>query len=178
MSVFDPEEDLGQDLGFRLLRDTPVTLFYRRHVLEETLAWLAEHDYQVTVLDASSWSAEADLYRDVAQALSFPDCFGRSLDALNDCLRDVVDQDYGWNPQATGLVLVFIGYDIFAAACPRPAQIVLDLVAQHSHAAALFGRRMICVVQSNDPLISFDGVGADPVLWNDAERLNSSRLST
>lgn len=178
MSAFDPEADLGQDLGFRLLRNTPVTLFYRRHILEETSAWLAEHGYQITVLDASSWSAEADLHRDVAQALSFPDYYGRNLNALNDCLRDVVTQDYGWDPHATGLVLVFTGYDTFAAKCPRPAQIVLDLLAQHSRVAALFGRRMICLVQSDDPHISFDPVGADPVLCNDAERLNSSRLST
>ncbi|WP_136706750.1 barstar family protein [Agromyces sp. H66] len=177
MSAFDPEEDLGHDLGFRLLWNTPVTLFYRPHVLEETSAWLAEHGYQITVLDASSWSAEADLHRDVAQALSFPDYYGHNLDALNDCLRDVVSQGYGWNPHATGLVLVFTGYDAFAARRPRPAQVVLDLLAKHSRVAALLGRRMICLVQSNDPRISFDAVGADPVLWNDAEWLNPSRPS-
>lgn len=178
MSAFDPEEDLSQDLGFRMLRNTPVTLFYRRAVLEETSAWLAEHGDQVTVLDASSWSVEADLHRDVAQALSFPDYYGHNLDALNDCLRDVVSQDYGWDRHVTGLLLVLTGYDTFATRCPLPAQVVLDLLAQHSRVAALFGRRLICLVQSNDPRISFDALGADPVLWNDAEWMDSSRLST
>ncbi|MFF1875733.1 barstar family protein, partial [Kitasatospora herbaricolor] len=152
-------------------------VFYRRSVLDETTTWLADQGYQVTALDASSWSTEADLHRDIAQVLSFPDSYGRNLDALNDCLRDVVTLDYGWDSHATGLVLAFTGYEAFAASCPRPAQTVLDLVAQHSRVAALFGRRLIGLVQSDDPRISFEAVGADPVLWNGAEWLNSSRFS-
>ena len=35
--------------------------------------------------------------------------------------------------------------------------------------AALIGHRMICLVQSDDPSIQFDPIGATPVLWNDAE---------
>lgn len=46
----------------------------------------------------------------MAAALDFPDCYGRNLDALNDCMRNVVDHDYGWAREATGLVLVFDGY--------------------------------------------------------------------
>lgn len=176
MSAFDPQDDLGQDLAFGLLQNSPVTMFFRHPVLDETSAWLARHGYQITVLDASSWSAEADLHRDIAQALSFPDYYGRNLNALSDCLRDVVTQDYGWDRNATGLVLVFTGYDAFAASCPQPAQIVLDLLAQHSRAAALLGRRMICLVQSNAPDISFDAVGASPVLWNGTEWLDSKRI--
>ncbi|MEF3404665.1 barstar family protein [Agromyces sp. CCNWLW203] len=175
MSAFDPEDDLGQDLAFRLLSNSPVTLFFRRHVLEETSQWLAERGYQMVFLDASTWSAEEDLHRDVSEALGFPDYFGHNLDALNDCLRDVVRQEFGWNPDATGFVLVFTGYDEFAGSCARPAQVVLDLLAQHSRVAAVFGRRMICLVQSNDPRISFDAVGAVPVVWNDEEWLDARR---
>lgn len=42
-------------------------------------------------------------------------------------------------------------------------------MASHSRAAALFGDRLMCLVQSNDPRINFDVVGAAPVLWNEAE---------
>ena len=121
MAAFDPDTDLGQDRAYRLLINTPVTLFWRLQVLDETTAWLRAHGYQVTGLDASRWSAEDDLHRDIAAALSFPDYYGRNLDALNDCVRDVVSQDYGWAPGTTGLAVVLAGYDAFAARCPRGA---------------------------------------------------------
>jgi hypothetical protein len=52
---------------------------------------------------------------------------------------------------------------------------VLDIMAVHSRSAALFGRRLICLVQSNYPHIRFDPVGATAVSWNDAEWLDSKR---
>jgi len=175
MEAFDPETDLGQDRAFRLLINTSVTLFWRRQILEETTAWLNAHGYQVTQIDAAHWSTEHDLHRDIAAALSFPDYYGHNLDALNDCMRDVVSQDYGWAPNTTGLALVFTGYDAFAAHCPRAAQVVLDITADHSRTAALFGHHLMCLVQSNDPDIRFEPVGATAVAWNDAEWLDSKR---
>ena len=50
-------------------------------------------------------------------------------------------------------MLAFAGYDSFAARCPRAAQIVLDIMADHSPSAALLGRRLMCLVQSNNPRI-------------------------
>lgn len=175
MAAFDPETDLSQDRAFRLLSNTPVTLFWRRRILDETTAWLSDHGYQVTHIDASSWSTERDLHRDIAAALGFPDYYGRNLDALNDCMRDVVSQDYGWAPNTTGLALVLTGYDAFTVHRPRAAQVVLDIMADRSRSAALLGRRLMCLVQSNDPHIRFEPVGATPVAWNDAEWLDSTR---
>ncbi|TYB39790.1 barstar family protein [Micromonospora sp. AP08] len=175
MAAFDPATELSQDLAFRLLINTSVTLFWRPAILDETTAWLSAHGYQVTRIDASHWATERDLHREIAAALSFPDYYGHNLDALNDCMRDVVSQDYGWAPDTTGLALVLTGYDGFAACCPRAAQVVLDIMADQSRSAALFGRRLMCLVQSNDPRIRFEPVGATPVMWNDAEWLDSRR---
>jgi len=105
MVAFDPEADLSDDRALRLLINTSVTLFWSPQVLDEITAWLTEHGYQVTRIDASTWSTDRDLHRDVAAALGFPDYYGRTLDALNDCMRDVVSQDYGWAPNTTGLAL-------------------------------------------------------------------------
>jgi hypothetical protein len=71
--------------------------------------------------------------------------------------------------------VVFTGYDAFAARCPRAAQIVLDIMADSSRSAALVGRRLMCLVQRNDPHVQFEPVGATPVAWNDAEWLDSRR---
>lgn len=175
MAAFDAETDPRTDLGFRLLSNTPVTLFWRTSVLDRTTEWLRDHGYQVTELDASGWTTEEAMHRDVAAVLGFPGYYGHNLDALNDCMRDVVRQDYGWPPAATGLALVFTGYDAFATHCPRAAQVVLDIMALHSRRAGLIGRRLVCLVQSNDPQIRFQPVGAVPATWNDAEWANADR---
>jgi hypothetical protein len=175
MAAFDADSDLGQDRAFRLLMNTSVTLFWQLAVLEETTAWLTVHGYQVTSLDASQWFTEHDMHRDISAALGFPDYYGRNLNALNDCMSDVVSQIYGWAPEATGLALAFIGYDGFAARCRRAAQIVLDIMADQSRSAALLGRRLMCLVQSDDAHIRFEPVGATAVMWNDAEWLDSKR---
>jgi hypothetical protein len=39
----------------------------------------------------------------------------------------------------------------------------------------LFGHRLLCLVQSNDPDIRFDVVGAAPVMWNPVEWLKENR---
>lgn len=176
MSAFDSEANLQEDLAFRLLTNSAVSLFYRRQVLDDTIAWLSERDYQIAILDASLWSSEADMHGAISQALDFPSYYGRNLAALNHCLRDVVSHDYGWDAGATGFALAITGFETFALACSEPAQALLDIIANSSREAALFGSRMICLVQSNDPQISFYPVGATPVLWNDREWLDSSRL--
>jgi hypothetical protein len=110
------------------------------------------------------------LHRDIAAALHFPDYYGRNLDALNDCMRDIEPAE-----ESTGFVLVFTGYDRFADSCPYDAQVVLDIFASHARHAALFGQRMICLVQSDDPDIEFKPVGAEPVMWNNTEWLVAKR---
>ena len=52
---------------------------------------------------------------------------------------------------------------------------MLNIIADQARSAILVGNRIICLVQSNDPQLSIEPVGALPVMWNDAELLNSSR---
>lgn len=175
MAAFDPFDDLSQDLAFQLMVHSSVTLFWRRALLDETTDWLEKSGYHVVRLDAAGWTGEEDLHRDIAAALSFPDYYGRNLDALNDCLRDVAVQDYGWPAGVTGLVLTFTGYDSFVARSPQVAQVVLDIIAGQARSALLFGQRLLTLVQTDDPRLVFGPVGAAPVVWNDVEWLEESR---
>lgn len=90
-------------------------------------------------------------------------------------MRDVASGEYGWPADATGLVIVLTAFDSFAAVDRRTAQIMLNIFADQARSAILIGNRLICLVQSNDPQLSFEPVGAMPVLWNDAELVSSSR---
>jgi hypothetical protein len=53
MAAFDPESDLDDDRAYKLLRFSPVTLFWRPQVLDETTEWLSDRGYQIIRLDAS-----------------------------------------------------------------------------------------------------------------------------
>ncbi|MGW7671030.1 barstar (barnase inhibitor) [Streptomyces sp. 3212.3] len=159
----------------QLAANTFITLYWRRELLDQTIEGLRDRHFAVVEVDAFGWTTEKDLHRDIAAALDFPDYYGRNLDALNDCLRDVVDGEYGVPSDAAGFVLVLTHYDHFARACPRQAQIVLDILADHGRSAAVFGQRVLCLVHSDDPDITFQPVGAVPVMWNQAEWLDARR---
>jgi RNAse (barnase) inhibitor barstar len=159
------------DVALRLMYNSFVRLFWRMELFEQALGSLSELGYDVARLDASGWVQESDMHRDMAAALDFPDYYGHNLDALNDCLRDIVSGDVG----SAGFILAFTRYDKFAAHCPREAQIVLDIVADQARRALLTGYRVCCLVQSDDPDIRFEPVGAMPVMWNDAEWFDSRR---
>lgn len=183
VAVFDPSAtaddypDDGRhgDPAFRLLAASAVTLFWRPELLDRTVAALRTNGYQIVSLDASLWTADDRMHAAIADALAFPDPYGANLDALNDCMRDVVAGDYGWALDATGLFIVFTAYDVFAAHRRRSAQLVLDIIASRSRDALLVGRRLICLVQTDDAATEFDPVGAQPVVWNDDEWLATNR---
>ncbi|MFH8615121.1 hypothetical protein ACH4E8_08595 [Streptomyces sp. NPDC017979] len=82
---------------------------------------------------------------------------------------------YDDSPEGTGLVLSITDYDGFTTACPRAAQIVLDIVADQARHAGVLQRRFFCLILSNDPDIQFEPVGAMPVLWNDDEWFDADR---
>jgi hypothetical protein len=157
--------DAALDRDYHLIKNGPVTL----HRNPEIRDWLADHGYQLVRLDAGDWATQADFHRDIRAALDFPDYYGNNLNAFNDCMRDVATYEYGAHRDATGTVLVFTGYDAFARREPRAAAVILDVFANAARLGMLFGHRMLCLVQSDDPDLHFDPVGATPVLWHPAE---------
>lgn len=162
--------------GVEYMINTFVTLFWRKRLLTQATERLADRGFRVIRLQAGEWNTERDMHRAMAAALDFPDYYGHNLDALNDCLGDVACYGgYDDAPEGAGLVLAFTDYDGFATTCPRAAQIVLDIIADQARRAAVLRRHLIGLVQSNDPQIRFEPVGAMPVLWNNDEALDARR---
>ncbi|MDB6121068.1 MAG: barnase inhibitor [Pedosphaera sp.] len=166
--AFFTENDFER-LDWRLLQNGSITLYWRTEFLEEDLQWLKGRGYRIDAFDCAKWEDETQLHRAFAESLQFPEYYGHNLDALNDCLSDLEI------PESSGRVLIFQRFDMVASKMPYVAGAVLNILAGNARGFLLFGRRLIILIQSDDPKISFGPVGAQPVLWNSREWLNKDR---
>lgn len=175
VAVFDSDSRRTHALDYRLAVRGCVVLYWSRTVLRRDVAWLRERRYRIVNLDTSRWLNEHDMHTSLAIALNFPDYYGHNLDALTDCLGDVADGDYGWSAKDEGLVLIMEGFDQFIRRETRAGHHLLDVFAGQARTASLVGNRMLCLVQSDDPDLKLEPIGATAVGWNDSEWLDSNR---
>jgi RNAse (barnase) inhibitor barstar len=163
----DPADRARVD--WAILQSGAVGLYHRHPVLTEDRAWLAAHGYRVYDLDAARWATAADFHADVRRALALPAHYGANLAALVDALGDP--------PLATQplVAIVVRHFDAFARRERTFAQHLLGAIEDASRQALLFGRRLVALVQSDDPRIRFDRVGERPVCWNPKEASDASR---
>jgi len=175
MPPFEADAPLTHPLDFMLAMNGSVHLFWDPGILSQTRAWLAENGYGLVAVDSAEWTNEAAMHDSLAVALNFPDYYGKNMNALDDCLRGVASYDYATTASPTGFALVIEHYETFRQADPWAAQRLLNSFARAAHRGALIGHRMLCLVQSGDPRIQLEPVGAMPVSWNPQEWLNASR---
>jgi hypothetical protein len=173
MAFFKRKEkvpDETQRLDWKLLERGAVALYHKSGVLSADLGWLRQHGYRVHELNAGAWNTPEAFHADVQRALAFPPYYAKNLASWIDCLPEIDVPDEG------GLALVFRRYDAFAKAQPQLAQTILDSLESTSRRFLLTGRRLLALVQSDDPRIWFERVGAMPVTWNPREWLDADRM--
>jgi RNAse (barnase) inhibitor barstar len=169
MATFTKDIEVFQRLDYALLQNSAISMYYRTEILNADIDWLKNHGYQIDSFDCSLWYTEEEMHIPLARQLNFPDYYGHNLNALNDCLSDIEISSKG------GRVLVFNRYDVFAQHQTETAWYVLDIIANNSRQALLFGEHFFVLLQSADPAIHFESVGACPVMWNRKEWLNKNR---
>lgn len=163
----DPEE--WQRLDWQLLQNSAITLYFRKEVLEEHKAWFVAHSYKVLSLEIARYGSHEELLGALGRLLDFPEYYGRSLDAFNDCLSDI---DV---PEVGGLLLVLRGFDEVARQDRCFAQAILDICADNSRRFLLTGQRFLVLIQSDDPQLAFKPVGGTAVTWNPVEGRTTDR---
>jgi Barstar (barnase inhibitor) len=162
-----PEE--VQRLDWKLMERGAIALYHKSSVLSGDLGWFRQQQYMVHELNASAWQTPADFHIEAQRVLSFPAHYSKNLAGWVDCLPDLEV------PDQSGTVLVFRRYDVFAKVQPQLAQTILDSIESTSRRFLLTGHRLLALVQSDDPRIRFERVGAMPVTWNPREWLESDR---
>lgn len=169
MATFKYEDSTWNHVDWRILQLGAVSLYWRQDLLDEHIAWLQEHGYDVHSFDAAAWQNEMAALVEIGRNLDFPDYYGRNLDALNECLGDIEI------PEDGGVALVFRGFDAFYRTDPRTAWVLLDIIESNSRDFLLFGHRLIALVQSDDWQFRIESVGARSVLWNPMEGTQKDR---
>lgn len=169
MAVFREDANPWNQVDWRLLQNGALSLYLRPTILEEDLAWLATHAYTIDRFDCRTWTTVAVIHSALATALKFPAYYGENLDALNDCLSTLEI------PDESGRVLVLEHFDVPARALSFTAHALLDIIAIQARQHLLFGRRLLGLVQTDEPELAFPPVGATPVTWNPREWLAAAR---
>ncbi len=175
MPVFDHDAPFNGDLAFQIAQDGHVSLFWSIQRLGDTSHWLADRGYQVVSIDGRGWESETDVHRSLAEALDFPEYYGANLAALDDVLRDVAEERHGADPSASGTVVVVRGFDRIMGKDRTLGGGLLDAFESAGRYAALFGRRLLWLVQSDDPDMKTPPIGAREVKWFGPEFLRSER---
>jgi RNAse (barnase) inhibitor barstar len=177
MAVFSANEVIDQRLDWTVLRDGGVALYWRSEILADDLHWFGSNGYRIVSFETAAWLTEERMHDSLKADLSFPEYYGKNLNALDECMwDDLAVHDVG------GLVLVLNHYDSFAKADldagssgKKTSDVVLDIFARATRYHMLFGRRLITLVQSDDPQIRFDRLGGASATWNWREWLNKNR---
>jgi RNAse (barnase) inhibitor barstar len=163
------EDEVDKTLDWEILLYGSISMYRNRKYLDDDLQWLRLRGYRVYSIDCKAWKSEAAMLESFGEVLSFPAYYGRNFNALRDCLGDVEV------PDESGLVVVLDSYDWYTRNVGLAGKTVLGILAECSRHFLLRGRRFITLVQSDDPLMGFEGLAGVSTHWNRREWLNKDR---
>jgi RNAse (barnase) inhibitor barstar len=154
------------ELWKELMLNGSVKLFMSNIVLDKYIADISHEGFKVYTFDCSKWNSK-NYHHDLATVLGFPSYYGENLDAFNDCLSDMIEEE-------TDSVLVLKNYELFAKQNSEAAFHLLDIIQINSWEFLIEGVKLLSFVQSNDATINFSELGAMSAEWNDEEWLDES----
>ena len=165
MAVFENNPDEWQRLDWQILQNGWTSLYWQENILDKDLDWFKKEKYNIVYFDCTKWTDTNQIHNDLKKQLDFPDYYGENLNALNDCLSDIEIKE-------TSLVIAFRHFQTIDKDI---AHSLLDIFARNSRLHNLFGKRLLTLVQVDNPNYQIDPIGSSSVLWNGAEWLDSKR---
>ena len=156
------------ELDLRILQDGAISLYHDQTFLDHDLNELKKLDYQVVDFNTSDWTSKT-VHQELKKGLEFPDYYGENLDAFNDCLGglNMTDQK--------GLVVVFRHFDKPVTTEKKWCEGLLDVISEQSRKWLLTNKRLIGLIQSDNPDLNFSKLGGLTPTWNRQEWLDESR---
>jgi RNAse (barnase) inhibitor barstar len=167
MAVFKNDPSEWNNLDWTILRNGSISLYWRQEYLNSDIEWFLNEKYTLVRFDCSTWVNTSKMHQDLHDQLKFPEYYGGSFNALNDCLEDI-------EIEGTGLITVFEHSDLLQK---DTRQALLDVFDRASRFHMLMGNRLINLIQIDNPDTEFEPVNACPVIWNNREWMAADRRS-
>jgi hypothetical protein len=163
--------DGGQEepLDLRLMESGPVAMFRKDAVLADTIALLERTGYAIAQADCRDCQTDQEVLWALGKALGFDRWPSPNLDGFNDdCWHLEVREQ-------AGMAIVLRRFERVVVRSPEFARQVLDIFAWTSWNNLLYVRRLLFLVQSEDPWIQIGKVGGREPWWNPREWFNRDR---
>ena len=108
-------------------------------------------------------------HSNIQKSLNFPEYYGKNLAAFKDCLGDMFE-----DPKF-GIVIVFRHFELLYNHNKDLCEGILDAIDDISWEWLILGKKLICLIQSEDPDLFIDKIGGYNPVWNNREWLDSKR---
>ena len=154
-----------------LLQNGAINLYWSHERYENATVSLKKLGYHIIKLRFDNFE---QFKNDISTALKWKQQFGyfpwnESLDALNDGFRE---EPFNTADNTAFCIERFhacVSYDRFMATT------LLDILERTSRNHLLFGKRLIGLIQTDDPEFDCSGLGGATAHWNEAEWLDANR---
>ncbi len=160
--------DEAENLDWLILRDGPISKYFSHEILNKDIKSLVNVGYNIIDVNLKNWTI-SNYQSKMKDAFEFPQYYGENLAAFGDCLGDL------FNNKTTGLVIVFRQFDAFYENSKDVSESILEIIINESWTWLLTGKKLITLIQVDDPDFHIDKIGGFSPSWNGKEWLNSNR---
>lgn len=163
MVVFNDDARATDREDFLLLHYGHLHLFRNAWALSRLVTDLAGLGYEIVEVDAASCDGADSLRDAVIGAIDdWPRDYGRgSWPGFNDGLMDCL-----LTAERRLVVLVLNGLDQARAQDDASVLVLLDLLASIARWHLLFGRRLICLIETDDTELDIGALGGERLGWS------------
>jgi RNAse (barnase) inhibitor barstar len=159
-------DEYQHELPWRLMQNGPVTMYWRREVLDADVAELGRHGFVACRFNCGSWESDESMHAELRSGLGLPDYTGANFNALADSLTDMEV------PESGGFAIVL---DDFNGSLQRDDDLI-HVIAEASRWLLLFGRLVVILLRTDD--VRYEGprdLGATRASWNPREYTPADR---
>lgn len=127
-----------------ILKKGSICKYFKQSILNDDIVWFENRGYEIIQINTKNWTS-SNFYKNIKDALNFPDYFGENLNAFKDNLSDLFHQ------KNNGLVIVFNDYKL--------AEVIIDIIADESRLWFIEGKKLFAFLQSNNPHLELPKIG-------------------
>jgi len=156
------------ELDLQILQNGAISMYHDQTILDQDLTEFKKLDYRIVDFNTTTWTPRT-AHQELKKGLEFPDYYGENLAAFNDCLGDLNPSDQ------KGLIIVFRHFDKPVKTDKEWCEGLLDVITEQSRQWLLTNKRLIGLLQSDNPDLNFSKLGGLTPTWNIQEWLDEKR---